>query len=94
MGGYVETSQDNGGVHLNSSIPNRAFALACKEAGGKSWETVGPVWYQALLNLRNPSADFAAWAQQTLLAAGQIYGGSSPIYQAVREGWLAVKVVR
>src|SRR5436305_5152026 len=25
---YVETSEDNGGVHINSGIPNRAFYLA------------------------------------------------------------------
>ena len=28
MDDYVETTDDNGGVHLNSGIPNRAFALA------------------------------------------------------------------
>jgi len=93
MGGYVETAQDNGGVHLNSSIPNRAFALACVQLPGKSWETVGPVWYQALVTLRNPQAKFADWAQHTLLTAGQVHGGSSPVYQAIREGWRTVKLV-
>ena len=28
MKDYVKTSADNGGVHLNSGIPNKAFYLA------------------------------------------------------------------
>ena len=28
MADYVETTSDNGGVHLNSGIPNRAFVIA------------------------------------------------------------------
>lgn len=37
--------------HLASGPPNRAFALACRAAGGPSWETIGPIWYQTLLAL-------------------------------------------
>ncbi len=29
---YIDTDEDNGGVHLNSGIPNRAFALAARRA--------------------------------------------------------------
>lgn len=28
MKDYIQTKEDNGGVHLNSGIPNRAFYLA------------------------------------------------------------------
>ena len=34
MADYVETTDDNGGVHLNSGIPNRAFHLAAIAIGG------------------------------------------------------------
>ena len=34
MENYVETIQDNGGVHINSGIPNHAFYLAATEIGG------------------------------------------------------------
>jgi Zn-dependent metalloprotease len=34
MDDYVETIQDNGGVHINSGIPNHAFYLAATEIGG------------------------------------------------------------
>src|SRR3954447_19174863 len=33
---YVETTDDNGGVHLNSGIPNRAFQLAATAIGGRA----------------------------------------------------------
>jgi len=36
MAGYVTTTQDNGGVHTNSGIPNRAFALAALAIGGNA----------------------------------------------------------
>ena len=36
---------DNGGVHINSGIPNHAFYLAATALGGYAWETAGRVWY-------------------------------------------------
>jgi Zn-dependent metalloprotease len=41
MKDYVNTDDDNGGVHTNSGIPNRAFVLAAKSIGGYAWEKVG-----------------------------------------------------
>ena len=41
MDDFVTTDSDNGGVHLNSGIPNRAFALAAIAVGGPAWESVG-----------------------------------------------------
>ncbi|MDS8606902.1 M4 family metallopeptidase, partial [Streptococcus pneumoniae] len=48
MSGFVRTTEDNGGVHINSGIPNRAFALFAIDLGGNAWETAGTVWYRAL----------------------------------------------
>ena len=48
MDDYVDTSADNGGVHLNSGIPNRAFHLAATAIGGSSAEGAGAIWYAAL----------------------------------------------
>ena len=42
MADYVETTDDNGGVHTNSGIPNRAFYLAATAIGGDTWEGAGP----------------------------------------------------
>ena len=44
MKNYVETTDDNGGVHINSGIPNRAFYLTAKELGGYAWEKAGKIW--------------------------------------------------
>lgn len=67
---YVVTDDDNGGVHLNSGIPNRAFALAAQAVGGASWSGAGRIWYAALLAV-GPRTDFAGFAAATVAAAGE-----------------------
>jgi len=69
MEAYVETREDNGGVHLNSGIANRAFALAARALGGRSWETAGPIWYSALTSGLEPTTDFATFADATVEVA-------------------------
>ena len=39
MDDYVRTTADNGGVHINSGIPNKAFYTAAMSLGGHAWET-------------------------------------------------------
>ena len=71
MSGYVDTTDDNGGVHLNSGIPNRAFQLAATGIGGRSWEGAGAIWYAALTGGRvTARTDFAGFAAATVAAAG------------------------
>ena len=41
MDGYVE----GGDVHINSGIPNRAFAVTATTLGGNTWDAAGPIWY-------------------------------------------------
>ena len=45
---YVRTGQDNGGVHINSGIPNHAFYLAATAIGGHAWEKAGQIWYDTI----------------------------------------------
>ncbi|MBF4161464.1 protealysin inhibitor emfourin [Nocardioides acrostichi] len=72
MRDYVDTTDDNGGVHLNSGIPNKAFQLAALAVGGTSWEGAGRIWYDALIGGQvGPDADFAAFAAATVAAAGE-----------------------
>jgi Zn-dependent metalloprotease len=80
--------KDNGGVHLNSGIPNRAFVLAAKAIGGNAWEVPGAIWYAALLKLR-PRSQFAACAKATLEAAGS-HGAAAK--KAVSAAWKKVGV--
>src|SRR4051812_26186003 len=66
MAGYVDTADDDGGVHINSGIPNRAFCLAATGIGGKSWEGAGRVWYDVLTSPTLPaSATFATFGIAT-----------------------------
>jgi hypothetical protein len=94
MSGYIETSDDNGGVHLNSGIPNHAFYLAAVGIGGNAWEGAGRVWYDVLTGgALAPDADFSAFAAATVAAAGRRFGEGSAQQQAVAKAWSDVEVV-
>ena len=71
MAEYVDTPEDNGGVHLNSGIPNRAFVIAARAIGGESWSGAGKIWYSALTSGLDPDSDFATFATATIAAAGE-----------------------
>ncbi|GAA1985601.1 M4 family metallopeptidase [Microbacterium pumilum] len=94
MNGFVVTSDDNGGVHINSGIPNHAFYLTAKALGGHAWERAGLIWYRALTSGTVPAdADFATFANATLAAATAEYGEGSEEVDAVRAGWTGVGVL-
>lgn len=94
MRDYVETRDDNGGVHINSGIPNRAFHLTATALGGRAWERAGLIWYRTLTaGTLSPSADFPAFARATLVAAAAEYGEESEEVAAVRSAWVGVGVI-
>ena len=75
MSGYIKTTDDNGGVHLNSGIPDRAFAVAAMTLGGPAWGALGRVWYDVLTGDDiTPTSDFAGFAALTVAAAGARFG--------------------
>jgi len=93
MDDYVSTSQDNGGVHINSGIPNRAFYVVATELGGHAWEKAGLVWYRTLTDGQlGTQAGFQVAADRTVAVAGDLYGADSPEQTAVRNGWEVVGV--
>jgi Zn-dependent metalloprotease len=59
MSGFYSGTADNGGVHINSGIINRAFYLTAAELGTGN---AGRIWYAGLQNLW-PTAQFADAAQ-------------------------------
>lgn len=92
MKGYVNTRDDNGGVHINSGIPNRAFYLAATKLGGNAWERAGYVWYDTVCDKSLPkNADFVTFAQLTIQHAEKRFDAS--VAQAVREAWEQVGVM-
>ncbi len=82
---------DNGGVHINSGIPNRAFFLAATEIGGQAWEKAGRIWYAALTERLQPDSDFHAAAEATVEIAGELFKGGAE-QQVVEEAWRQVGV--
>ncbi|WP_067817094.1 M4 family metallopeptidase [Actinomadura kijaniata] len=93
MDDYVDTYRDNGGVHINSGIPNRAFHLAATGIGGHSWEKAGRVWYDTLTGADlTPTIDFQGFARATLGAATRLYGSDGAETAAVRNAWSGVGV--
>ena len=92
MRDYVQTQSDNGGVHINSGIPNRAFYVTAFNIGGSAWEKAGQIWYVTLRSKLSPTADFATTAAKTYEAARDLYGQGSLEHQAVKAGWLEVGI--
>lgn len=93
MSGYVDTTEDHGGVHLNSGIPNRAFALASRELGGFAWERTGAIWYDVMTSGRlSTTADFTEFAGETVRVARALFGDGSPEHLAVANAWTSVGV--
>ncbi len=92
MDDYVETTSDNGGVHINSGIPNRAFYGVARELGGYAWEKAGKIWYITLRDKLTATTDFLTAANLTFDVAGEIYGENSPEQNAVQKGWEEVGI--
>ena len=92
MRDYVNTTQDNGGVHINSGIPNHAFYAAAYEMGGYAWEKMGKIWYVTLTTKLNNMAGFQDAANATHQAAGELFGANSLEQKAVQKGWSEVGI--
>jgi Zn-dependent metalloprotease len=92
MDDYVNTIDDNGGVHINSGIPNKAFYLAATEIGGYAGERAGFIWYATLRDPRlKPNASFRQFARLTAVNADILFPGGAE-QQIVRDAWSEVGV--
>ncbi|MFE7571270.1 M4 family metallopeptidase [Streptomyces sp. NPDC057539] len=92
MADFVRTSQDNGGVHINSGIPNHAFYLLASALGGKAWERAGRIWFDVLTGGELAAdARFADFARLTVAAARARFGDGAEL-EAVTKAWSQVGV--
>ena len=89
MKGLYTGTGDNGGVHINSGIPNHAFYLVATELGGHAWEKAGLIWYKTLLQLTQSSA-FIDAAKISYDVAGSTFTPGSMEQKAVKSAWKAV----
>ncbi len=103
MSKYVNTQQDNGGVHINSGVVNNAMYLMTM--GGKNptsgngpqygigWDKVGKLWYRVNSQYLSSSSNFASAAAATMQAAQdlKLTANESNIIDCA---WKAVGVVQ
>ncbi|PWK11255.1 M4 family metallopeptidase [Tumebacillus permanentifrigoris] len=90
MSQYVVTTKDNGGVHTNSGIPNKAFYLFATSLGSRV--DAAKVWYAASRDYMTQTTDFSGARAATLLACQDLYGQGSTQYTALQAAWTAVEV--
>jgi Zn-dependent metalloprotease len=94
MKDYVKGPADNGGVHVNSGIPNHAFYLAARALGGNAWDRAGKIWYDTLCNILRPNSKFVDAAKGTIRSAGILFGVASQEQSAVKTAWQKVGVIK
>ena len=93
MRNYVKTSDDNGGIHINTGIPNHAFYQVATALGGYAWERAGLIWYDAMRDKQlKAKARFRDFALLTLAHARRLYGVRSEEARAVKSGWAKVGI--
>ncbi|WP_232549356.1 protealysin inhibitor emfourin [Propioniciclava soli] len=92
MADYVDTTDDYGGVHINSGIPNKAFHALATRLGGPAWEAPLQIWYDVLTGDIRADCTFATFAHLTLAAARARFGARSVEADAVAAAWASVEV--
>jgi len=95
---------DNGGVHINSGIPNHVFYLAIESGtnrtsglavqgvGAANREQIERVFYRAFTQMLPANATFAVARAATIQSARDLFGANSAAERAVTQGWTAVGV--
>ncbi|NTU77893.1 MAG: peptidase M4 family protein [Chloroflexales bacterium] len=79
---------DNGGVHINSGIPNHAHYLMAQAIGREKTEQVA---YRALTQYLSPSSDFVDAANASVRAAQDLFG-QGPDAEAVQQAFAQVGI--
>lgn len=92
MDDYVVTSSDNGGVHLNSGIPNHAFYLLANYLRVPAWQKAGMIWYETMQQINDPYCTFNRWADKTVEVARSLYGTGSREAMFTRRAWKLVGI--
>lgn len=88
----MNTTSDNGGVHINSGIPNRAIHLTATEIGGNAWEKAGYISYITLTERLRENSNFQEAALMTSEVASSIYGQGAREQKAVQNAWALVGI--
>ena len=81
MRNLYEGEGDNGGVHINSGIPNRVFYLVAEEVGVVP---AAKMWYEVLLRLEGTS-NFRDFGRELSFQAANRVGWAQLVRWALRE---------
>ncbi len=87
---YVRTAKDDGGVHINNGIPNKAAALIGEQLGR---QTMGQIYMDAMKNHMSSNSGIVDTARATLKASAARFGTKSEQTLAVAQAWDAVGVL-
>jgi Zn-dependent metalloprotease len=91
MKDFKTTFEDNGGVHIYSGIPNKAFYNASIAFGGYSWEKAGKIWWTTMNSGKvPPNCTFKQFADMTVDSAEDLFGKEAA--QKIRKAWEDVGV--
>jgi Zn-dependent metalloprotease len=97
-------SQDNGGVHINSGIPNHVFYLAIEGGtnrvsgqtvtgvGFANREQIERVFFRAMTQMLPVRATFSQARAATIQSARDLYASNTAVVNAVTAAWNAVGV--
>ena len=95
---------DNGGVHINSGIPNQVYYLAVEGGtnrtsglsvqgvGAANREQIERVFYRAFTQMLPANATFAVARTATIQAARDLFSANSNAERAMTQAWTAVGV--
>ncbi|MGE0811828.1 MAG: M4 family metallopeptidase [Vicinamibacterales bacterium] len=95
---------DNGGVHVNSGIPNHAFYLAIEGGahrvsglsvtgvGAANREQIERVFFRAFTQMLPVRATFSQARAATIQSARDLYPSTASVERAVTDAWTAVGV--
>jgi bacillolysin len=95
---------DEGGVHINSGIPNHVFYLAIEGGtnrtsglsvqgvGAANREQIERVFYRAFTQMLPANATFSVARAATIQAARDLFGANSAAERAMTQAWTAVGV--
>lgn len=89
MRGFYTGNADNGGVHINSGIPNHAFYLFASAIGGNAWDVAGHIWYEAMRKL-SANSQFSDMVDTTLMIAGAEHSTKSAVHKELLNAWKSV----
>ena len=90
MSQYDNTSADNGGVHINSGIPNFAFYKFATVVGKDKAEKV---YYRALTTYLVRTSQFLDLRLAIIKAAGDLYGAAGAEVTAAQSAFDAVGII-